>query len=88
MVDLVADQDIILFPAIHEITTQAADEDVLIQPTDERVIAIAAINKVFAATAQQEVRIAFAEWQTIQATQMFLARYMRAVADPEHQPDY
>ncbi|WP_020468293.1 FHA domain-containing protein [Zavarzinella formosa] len=35
-----------------------------------------------------EVKIAFAEWQTIQATQMFLARYMRAVADPEHQPDY
>lgn len=35
-----------------------------------------------------EVRIGFAEWQTIQATQMFLARYMRAVADPEHQPDY
>ncbi|HVK10173.1 MAG TPA: FHA domain-containing protein [Gemmataceae bacterium] len=35
-----------------------------------------------------EVRIGFAEWQTIQATQMFLARYMRAVADPEHQPDW
>lgn len=34
-----------------------------------------------------EVRLGFAEWQTIQATQMFLARYMRAVADPEHQPD-
>ena len=35
-----------------------------------------------------EVRIGFAEWQTIQATQMFLARYMRAVADPDHQPDW
>lgn len=35
-----------------------------------------------------EVRIAFAEWQTIQATQMFVARYMRCVADPEHQPDW
>jgi hypothetical protein len=35
-----------------------------------------------------EIRLPFAEWQTIQATQMFLARYMRAVADPEHQPDW
>ncbi len=35
-----------------------------------------------------EIRIGFAEWQTIQTTQMFLARYMRAVADPEHQPDW
>lgn len=35
-----------------------------------------------------EIRVTFAEWQTIQATQMFLARYMRAVADPEHQPDF
>jgi len=35
-----------------------------------------------------EVRIGFAEWQTIQATQMFLARYMRAVADPENEGDY
>lgn len=34
-----------------------------------------------------EVRIGFAEWQSIQATQMFLARYMRAVADPDHHPD-
>ena len=35
-----------------------------------------------------EVRIGYAEWQTIQATQMFLARYMRAVADPENEGDY
>ncbi len=35
-----------------------------------------------------EVRLGFAEWQTIQVTQMFLARYMRAVADPNHQPDW
>ena len=33
-------------------------------------------------------RLGFAEWQTIQATQMFLARYMRAVADPNHQADW
>lgn len=30
-----------------------------------------------------EVRIAFAEWQTIQAVQMLLARYSRAIAEPE-----
>jgi len=30
-----------------------------------------------------EVRIAFAEWQTIQAVQMLLARYGRAIAEPE-----
>jgi pSer/pThr/pTyr-binding forkhead associated (FHA) protein len=35
-----------------------------------------------------EVRIGYGEWQTIQATQMFLARYVRMVADPEHQPDW
>jgi hypothetical protein len=35
-----------------------------------------------------EVRLGFGEWQSIQAAQMFLARYMRAVADPEHQPDW
>ena len=29
-----------------------------------------------------EVTLGFSEWQTIQAVQMFLARYMRAVADP------
>src|SRR5437764_1223235 len=30
-----------------------------------------------------EVRIGFAEWQTIQAVQMLLARYARAIAEPE-----
>ena len=30
-----------------------------------------------------EVRLGFADWQTIQAVQMFLARYLRAVAEPE-----
>jgi hypothetical protein len=35
-----------------------------------------------------EVRLGFSEWQTIQATQMFLARYMRAVADPNHEADW
>jgi pSer/pThr/pTyr-binding forkhead associated (FHA) protein len=33
------------------------------------------------------VKVGFAEWQTIQAVQMFLARYARAIADPEQQPD-
>jgi hypothetical protein len=33
------------------------------------------------------IRIGFGEWQTIQAVQLFLARYMRAVADPDQQPD-
>jgi pSer/pThr/pTyr-binding forkhead associated (FHA) protein len=31
-----------------------------------------------------EVRIGFAEWQTIQAVQMLLARYGRSIAEPEH----
>lgn len=30
-----------------------------------------------------EVRLGFAEWQTIQAVQMLLARYSRSVAEPE-----
>jgi pSer/pThr/pTyr-binding forkhead associated (FHA) protein len=50
-------------------------------------LAIAAEN-IHANEDGSEVRIGFAEWQTIQATQMFLARYMRSVADPEHQPDW
>jgi hypothetical protein len=33
------------------------------------------------------VRINFHEWQTIQAVQLFLARYMRAVADPDAAAD-
>jgi len=32
-----------------------------------------------------EVQLGFTEWQTVLAVQSFLARYMRAVADPEHQ---
>ncbi|QVL34821.1 FHA domain-containing protein [Telmatocola sphagniphila] len=32
-----------------------------------------------------EVTLGFSEWQMIQAVQMFLARYMRAVADPNQQ---
>jgi hypothetical protein len=35
-----------------------------------------------------EVRLGYAEWQTVQAAQMFLARYMRAVADPNHDADW
>ena len=49
--------------------------------------AIAAEN-IHANDDGSEVRLGFAEWQTIQATQMFLARYMRAVADPNHQADW
>jgi pSer/pThr/pTyr-binding forkhead associated (FHA) protein len=50
-------------------------------------LAIAAEN-IQANEDGSEVRLGFAEWQTIQATQMFLARYMRAVADPNHQADW
>lgn len=52
-----------------------------------RGLALAAEN-IQANEDGSEVRLGFAEWQTIQATQMFLARYMRAVADPNHQPDW
>jgi hypothetical protein len=31
-----------------------------------------------------EIRIGFAEWQTIQAVQMLLARYGRSIAEPDH----
>ncbi|MEZ6139259.1 MAG: FHA domain-containing protein [Zavarzinella sp.] len=34
-----------------------------------------------------EVRIGYAEWQAIQATQLFLARYVRMVASPENSVD-
>ena len=47
-----------------------------------RGLAIAAEN-IQANEDGSEVRLGFAEWQTIQAMQMFLARYMRAVAEPE-----
>jgi len=52
-----------------------------------RGLALAAEN-IQANEDGSEVRLAFAEWQTIQATQMFLARYMRAVADPNHEADW
>jgi hypothetical protein len=29
------------------------------------------------------IRLNFGEWQTIQAVQLFLARYMRAVSEPD-----
>lgn len=31
-----------------------------------------------------EVRLGFAEWQTVQAVQMLLARYGRTISEPEH----
>ena len=52
-----------------------------------RGLAVAAEN-IQANDDGSEVRLGFAEWQSIQATQMFLARYMRAVADPNHQADW
>src|SRR5262249_44114881 len=52
-----------------------------------RGLAVAAEN-IQANEDGSEVRLGFAEWQSIQATQMFLARYMRAVADPNHQADW
>ena len=30
-----------------------------------------------------EVRLGFGEWQTVQAVQMLLARYSRAISEPE-----
>lgn len=33
------------------------------------------------------IKIGFGEWQTIQTVQLFLARYMRAVAEPDQQTD-
>jgi hypothetical protein len=52
-----------------------------------RGLAVAAEN-IQANEDGSEVRLGFSEWQSIQATQMFLARYMRAVADPNHQADW
>ena len=52
-----------------------------------RGLAVAAEN-IQANEDGSEVRLGFAEWQSIQATQMFLARYMRSVADPNHQADW
>ena len=52
-----------------------------------RGLAVAAEN-IQANEDGSEVRLGFAEWQSIQATQMFLARYMRCVADPNHQADW
>ena len=42
-----------------------------------------AVENIDANDEGTEVRIAFAEWQTIQAVQMLLARYGRAIAEPE-----
>lgn len=52
-----------------------------------RGLAIAAEN-IQANDDGSEVRLGYAEWQTIQAAQMFMARYMRAIADPNHQADW
>jgi FHA domain len=52
-----------------------------------RGLAMAAEN-IQANEEGSEIRLGYAEWQTIQATQMFLARYMRAVADPNHEADW
>ena len=47
----------------------------------------AAVENIEANEEGTMVRIRFGDWQTIQTVQLFLARYMRAVADPEHELD-
>ena len=42
-----------------------------------------AIENIDANEEGTEVKIGFAEWQTIQAVQMLLARYGRAIAEPQ-----
>jgi hypothetical protein len=42
-----------------------------------------AVENIDANEEGTEVRIGFAEWQTIQAIQMLLARYGRTIAEPE-----
>ena len=46
-----------------------------------------AVENIEASEDGTMVRIGFGEWQTVQAVQLFLARYMRAVADPDGQAD-
>jgi hypothetical protein len=45
-----------------------------------------AVENIEAAEDGGSVRIHFNEWQAIQAVQLFLARYMRSVADPDQTP--
>lgn len=47
----------------------------------------AALENIDASEDGTVVRLRFGEWQTVQAVQLFLARYMRAVADPEQQTE-
>ncbi len=42
-----------------------------------------AMENIIAPEDATEVRLPFAHWQTIQAVQMYLARYVRAISDPE-----
>ena len=42
-----------------------------------------AVENIDANEEGTEVKIAFAEWQTIQAVQMLLARYGRSIAEPQ-----
>lgn len=43
-----------------------------------------AVENIEANEEGTEVKLGFAEWQTVQAVQMLLARYGRSVSDPEH----
>jgi predicted component of type VI protein secretion system len=45
-----------------------------------------AVENIDASEDGAVVRLGFDEWQTIQAVQLFLARYMRGVADPDQMP--
>src|SRR5262249_21184901 len=47
----------------------------------------AAVENVTANEDGTQVQVGFNEWQTVQAVQIFLARYLRAVADPDQQND-
>ena len=51
---------------------------------DELVVFTLRAENIEANDDGTEVKLGFAEWQTIQAVQMLLARYGRMVAEPEH----
>jgi pSer/pThr/pTyr-binding forkhead associated (FHA) protein len=47
----------------------------------------AAVENISASEEDHTVRINFNEWQTIQAVQLFLARYTRSIAEPDQLPE-
>jgi hypothetical protein len=42
-----------------------------------------AVENIEANEEGTEIKLGFAEWQTVQAVQMLLARYGRSIAEPE-----